>query len=146
MSRFFSLLIILTALAAAACVRPFGTIGGHPDYDGMWTTVYRNSYEVNDLFRRHVDLAVFAIYNGSVTAVPIDRAAISIIEDPDWSDEEFPVALDAHYPLLKDGRKEVLVRFGGMLNRYSIEVIDPFNIGTGGGGNEGGGIIVEWYD
>ena len=146
MNRIIILFILLPVLVLAACVRPFGDIGGFQKYDAMWTSVYRDAYEINDLFRRHSDLAVFTVYNGSVRAVPIENTAISIIEDPDWSDEEVYVAPDENYPFLKAGRKVVVVRYEGMLNRYSITVTDPFEIDPVGPGGEGGSIIIEWYD
>jgi hypothetical protein len=103
-------------------------------------------YNVNDLFLRHNDLSVLVSYQGRVQPIAVDEVDLSIIEDPDWTDEQSPMPDDIPYRLEEKGRKVIVVTYGKLSARYSIMVKDPFDLsGSGGnGGGEGSGIIVEW--
>ena len=144
MRRFCKYLIIFTALAAAGCA-PIGTIGDSADFDKMWTVPYRVYYDINDKFQRYDDLSVFASYHGTIQPIPVGSVKISVIEDPDFSDDEVSVPPDEDYPLRDKGRKVIVVRYGSKEARYSIEVKDPYGLSDPGGGG-GAGIIVEWAD
>jgi len=138
------IVIIIAVLAAVAGCAPVGTIGGGKDYDSMWTVPYRVVYDINDLFVRSKDLSVFASYHGTIQSIPVKKVSISIIEDPDWYDDEIPIPTDSNYPLLETGRKEIVIRYGKLETRYSIEVRDPFGLEGNSNNNSGSGIIIEW--
>ena len=148
--RLIFLIAIVAVCIVVGCAPPVGSIGGTAavGLDSMWAVPYRVIYDINDLFLRYEDLLVFSSRRGAVFPIPVGTVAIGVIEDPDWSDEEFPVPMEDAYLLRKKGRKVIVVRYGGMSTQYSIDVRDPYDIGdpsdpSGGGG---GGIIVIWGD
>ena len=145
MSRFCKYVIIITALAAAGC-SPIGTIGGDADFEKMWTVPYRIVYDINDKFQRYEDLSVFASYHGTIQPIPVGSVKISVIEDPDWSNEEVLVPPDDDYYLIEEGRKVIVVKYGNLSARYSIDVRDPYGLGGNHGNGDGSGIIVEWAE
>jgi hypothetical protein len=148
MSRLGKLLIIISACAVAGCA-PIGNIGT-ADYDSMWTVPYRVVYTIPEWFIRQSDLSVFASYHGTMQSIPVEKVKISIIENPRWSDTETP--LDVDRSLTNPGRKIIVVRYGNLSARYSIEVQRPLTGGGGGGGNNGAGGdggndgVAEWWD
>jgi len=147
------LLISILACMVAACAPPIGNISGvngGSGYDSLWVVPHQVNYNFGDWFTRD-DLSVFASRRGSVHLIPIAQVAISIIEDPDFPPFN-PIPLtDIDYPqgyrLMKMGRKEIVVEYGGLSARYSITVWDPWQIGgEGGQSSDGSGIVVVWMD
>lgn len=146
MKLLYRLLIITTAVFfAAGCAGPIGSIGGAGSADALWTVPNRVSYELNELFLRNADLQVFLSYQGIVQPIPVEQVEIGIAEDPEMPDELEFIPLDENYILNNKGRKIVVVKYGELSARYSIEVQDPYGLGgSGGGGGSGAGIIIEW--
>jgi len=143
------LLLTILACTAAACAPPIGNIsgtGGSEAYDALWVVPHRVTYDIGDWFVRD-DLSVFASSRGAVHLIPIERVAISIIEDPDWPPfNPIPIPNDG-YRLMIKGRKEIVIQYSGLSTRYSITVWNPYEIGGDGGqSTDGSGIVVVWMD
>ena len=140
------LLIIFAALAITSCAPPSGNIdnsGGQ-----LLAVAHRMTYEINDLFMRHLDLSVFAPYRGAMLPIAINKVSIAIAEDPWFPEDLIPVPRDTAYIFTSEGRKLVVVTYNKQKAQYSINVEDPLGIGdpNGNGGGGGGGIGVKWWD
>ena len=145
-NRIKSLLLLITVFTLARCSSPVGNIGGSGAVNVLLTVPNRVAYNLNDLFRRNVDLQVYTSYIGSVQEIPVEQCEISVMEDPDNPDELTTVPLDEDYPFKSMGRKVIVVNYYNLSNQYSIEVRDPFGLGENNGniGSGGPGIIIEW--
>lgn len=138
---------LLTVFVFTGCAPPIGYIAGGTSTAGdeLLAVPYRVVYEINSLWRRRSDVAVFTSSRGLVRAIPVRDVKISVIENPSSPDDLIEIPNDEDYPLEKPGRKIIVVEYNGLEARYSIEVQDP--LGLGGEGNEGnvqmgnGGII-----
>jgi hypothetical protein len=140
--------VCVAASAVTSCFSPVGSIGGSSasSDDLFWAQPSRVAYEMNDLFVRNSDLEVFTSYRGVVQSIPLTSVEIGIAEKPDNAPNEIEyIPLDENYSLKTKGRKLVVVEYNNMSTAYSIEVLDPFGIGGGGGGPSGGqGVEVQW--
>jgi hypothetical protein len=149
--------ILIAALVCAACAPPVGSVYENTQaHDQLLVVPYRVVYDMNHLFKRQNDLAVFTSSDqGELKPVPLDKVQISIAEDPDKADAQTIIAPDEDYQLEKAGRKIITIKYGTLAPvNYSIEVQDPYNMGNNGNGNGNGsgnggdeeqtGIIIDW--
>ncbi|MDR0457255.1 MAG: hypothetical protein LBH20_11305 [Treponema sp.] len=151
-------IIAIAAVMCAACT-PIGSVYENTQAnDQLWVVPYRVVYDMNHLFKRQSDLAVFTSSDqGELKPVPLNKVQISIAEDPNDTNAQTIITPDEDYQLQKVGRKIITIKYGTLAPvNYSIEVQDPYNMGNGNGsgngsgnGNNGGdeeqtGIIVDW--
>jgi len=145
--NFLLRLFIITAvpLAFAGCAPPVGTLyngGGLSGHDTIWAQPNRIVYLVDNYFRPHDDLQVFASYRGIVEAIPLNRVTIEI---DDLSNPDMSGVVDSFYQLSTPGRKIIIITYENKTYQYSIQVQDPFGgSGPGNGNGGGGGIIIIW--
>jgi len=123
---------LLTALVFTGCAPPVGYItgGNGTASDELLAVPYRIVYDVNNLFRRQTDVAVFVSYKGLVRSIPIDTVTISVIEAPSNPDAPLnEIPPDEDYALEYSGRKIIVIEYNELEVRYSIQVQDPLGIG-----------------
>jgi hypothetical protein len=152
--RRVAFIILIAALMCAACAPPVGSVykDAQARSNKLWVVPYRVVYDLNHLFNRQSDLAVFTSSSqGELKPVPLDKVKISIAEDPDNADAQTFITPDEFYQLEKVGRKIVTIKYGALAPvDYSIEVQDPYNMGNGNGNGDGEnedgrtGIIIDW--
>lgn len=142
---------LLTVFVFTGCAPPIGYIADGTDSasDELLAVPYRVVYDINNLFQRRSDVAVFVSYRGVLRSIPINNVKISIIEKPSNPDTLIEIPNDEDYVLERYGRKIIVIEYNGLEARYSIEVQDPYGLG-GDNPNEGnlqmgnGGIIWEY--
>jgi hypothetical protein len=139
--------VLLAVFVFIGCAPPIGYISGGngTGNEELWALAYRVVYDLNNLFRRNSDVAVFTSYRGALQPISIKDVKISVIEDPSSPDILIEVPVDEDYPLDKPGRKIIVLEYKGLEARYSIEVQDPLGLtdpnGEGNIGMGNGGII-----
>jgi hypothetical protein len=132
---------LLTAFVFTGCAPPIGYITGGTGSasDELLAVPYRIVYDVNNLFRRRTDVAVFISYKGLVRSISVDNVKISVIENPSNPDSPLiEIPKDEDYPLERSGRKVIVIEYNNLEASYSIEVQDP--LGIGGDNNNDGNI------
>jgi len=123
---------LLTVFVFTGCAPPVGYItgGAGSASDELLAVPYRIVYDVNNVFWRHSDVAVFVSYKGLVRSIPIDDVKISVIENPSYKASPLiEIPPDEGYQLEYAGRKIIVIEYNGLEARYSIEVQDPLGIG-----------------
>jgi len=148
LSKFF--IVIVVACTVIGCSPPIGSIGGggsgsNADGDELTAVPKRTIYNIPQEFLRDNDLSVFASYRGLLHKIPIDEVEISIVEDLSDSDIKNPVLPNEPYPFESKGQKMILVEYNNMSDTYYIDVLDPLDMGGGGGGTgDAPGIEIIW--
>jgi len=139
MNRLCKLFVIITAACTAAgCFSPIGGgIDGQGTPDRFWAVPDRVAYKVNERFMPKSDVRLFASYQGVVESVPVEKAKISIAEDPDkpdtWED------IEEYCFLYTKGTKIIVAEYSGMSDSYFIEVLD-----AAPEKGDGAGVIIDW--
>ena len=124
-----------------SCAPPVGYLNDGAAGEELLAVPYRIVYDVNNLFQRRSDVAVYTSLRGAVRSIPVRDVKISVIENPSFpNDPLIEVSADEDYPLTNKGRKVIVLSYKGLEARYSIEVQDP--LGVGGDGSGGGNVGV----
>jgi len=132
---------LVAAFIFTSCAPPLGYINdGGTAGEELLAVPYRIVYNVNNLFQRRSDVAVYTSSRGTVRSIPVKDVRISVIENPSSPNALTRIPDGADYPLENAGRKIIVLAYKGLEARYSIEVQDPLGIGGGGSGGGGGGI------
>jgi len=142
--------IVIIAAVCAGC-NPVGSIydgtAKKTAHDELWAVPYRVVYDINNLFRRQSDVAVFTSdKEGALQPIRITDVEIKVAEDPDNPDAAVVVPPDKDYPLYTPGRRLVIISYEGLSARYSIEVQNPYGLDPDDGEDTNGlqGIIIRW--
>ena len=140
--------IVIIAAVCASC-SPIGSVyndGKATAHDELWAVPYRVVYDINNLFRRQHDVAVFTSDKaGALQPIPVAKVEIKVAEDPDDPDTAVLVPPDENYPFYTPGRRLVIISYAGLSASYSIEVQNPYGIPDEGEEQEGrSGIIIIW--
>jgi len=142
---FFSLFFI--AVAFSGCSKTAGSLLYSVDYIKAVPT-RSPQYGQGDWYIPANDVKVYGFFGGVEEEIEIDKVAIKVIEDPNFSDENIIPVYDNQVgtELRWKGLKDVVITYNNLETRYSIAVGEP---GTGDGGyggdpNRGTGVIVIW--
>ena len=160
--RFFILLTGVLALSASGCtpLAPVGAIGGDEanggalsgDLDELLVVPHRSLYSISDVLVRGSDFSAFAHYvNNSLTRIPPGAVDIGIIENLNAPGEITLFPAGDNPCFMSSGMKGVVVFYNNISARYTVQVVDPYDIGiqpgSGGiGGDGGSGINIEWSE
>jgi hypothetical protein len=150
----FFILLIIALVTGAGCTpaAPVGATGsgsGTPAgaIDSLLVVPHRSLYSVNDVLMRGNDFSAFAHYsNNTIAKIPADQVGIGIIEDLGSPDTVTPVPPENNHYFISEGTKGVVVTYDNISAQYTVQVLDPFDIGgsTGGSGGNGPGIVITW--
>jgi hypothetical protein len=148
--------ILITLMLAGACT-PTVPAGALFVYDAgrgddLLLIPNRSLYNVNEVFQRNKDLTILLYENdGTMTLIPAGDVDINILPNINQSEEVTHLPPDTNYLFRRKGQYGVEVVYTETMRRmYSVQVIDPNDIGNGygggGGGDDGGtGIGVDWW-
>jgi hypothetical protein len=93
------------------------------------------------------DLKVLGMYRGAVESIPVNKITIEVIEEPYPENPpmvSFPYPKEEPYIWQDIGRKIIILKYRGKEFRYSVEVVDPSNIGPSTDPKDGSGIVIVW--